>query len=36
VADGAGLTVSRWVLRTVGWALVALFVTGFTGIVRRT
>jgi hypothetical protein len=30
------LTVARWLLQTAAWALAALFVTGFTGIVRRT
>jgi hypothetical protein len=33
---GAALTVARWVLQLAAWALAALFVAGFTGIVRRT
>jgi hypothetical protein len=33
---GEALTVARWVLQLAAWALAALFVTGFTGIVRRT
>jgi len=27
--------VIRWVLQLVAWALAALFIVGFTGIVRR-
>jgi hypothetical protein len=36
--DPAGdvLTATRWVLQLAAWALAALFVAGFTGIVRRT
>ena len=33
---GAALAVSRWVLQLGAWALAALFVAGFTGIVRKT
>lgn len=35
-ATGAALTISRWVLQLAAWALAALFVAGFTGIVRKT
>jgi hypothetical protein len=35
-ATGDVLTVIRWVLRLVAWALAALFIAGFTGIARRT
>jgi len=28
--------VIRWILQLVAWALAALFIAGFTGIVRRT
>jgi hypothetical protein len=28
--------VSRWILQLAAWALTALFVAGFTGIVRKT
>lgn len=34
-ASGDVLTVARWVLRLAAWALAALFVAGFTNIVRR-
>jgi hypothetical protein len=33
---GAALAISRWVLQLGAWALAALFVAGFTGIVRKT
>jgi hypothetical protein len=33
---GDALTVSRWVLQLAAWALAALFIAGFTGIVRKT
>jgi hypothetical protein len=33
---GDALTAIRWVLQLVAWALAALFIAGFTGIVRRT
>jgi hypothetical protein len=33
---GAALTISRWVLQLAAWALAALFIAGFTGIVRKT
>lgn len=35
-ATGEALTISRWVLQLGAWALGALFIAGFTGIVRRT
>jgi len=33
---GAALTISRWILQLTAWALAALFIAGFTGIVRKT
>lgn len=33
---GNVLTVARWMLRLIAWALAALFIAGFTGIVRKT
>ena len=33
---GAALTISRWILQLAAWALAALFIAGFTGIVRKT
>lgn len=33
---GSALAVVRWVLQLGAWALAALFVAGFTGIVRKT
>jgi hypothetical protein len=33
---GDWLTVTRWVLQLAAWALAALFIAGFTGIVRRS
>jgi hypothetical protein len=33
---GEALTISRWVLQLAAWALAALFVVGFTGLVRKT
>jgi hypothetical protein len=33
---GDALTVIRWLLQLVAWALAALFIAGFTGIVRKT
>ncbi|GAA3068666.1 hypothetical protein GCM10010464_36080 [Pseudonocardia yunnanensis] len=33
---GTALTLSAWLLQVAAWALAALFVAGFTGIVRRT
>ena len=33
---GEALTVARWVLQLAAWALAALFIAGFTGIVRRS
>ena len=35
-STGAALAISRWVLQLGAWALAALFVAGFTGIVRKT
>jgi hypothetical protein len=35
-ASGYTLTISRWLLQLAAWALAALFVAGFTGIVRKT
>ena len=35
-ATGDALTISRWVLQLAVWALAALFIAGFTGIVRKT
>jgi hypothetical protein len=35
-AAGDGLTIIRWILQLAAWALAALFIAGFTGIVRRT
>jgi len=35
-ATGVALTVSTWALQLAAWALAALFVAGFTGIVRKT
>jgi hypothetical protein len=35
-ATGAALVVITWVLQVIAWALAALFVVGFTGIVRKT
>lgn len=37
-ATGAGtiLTIGTWLMQIAAWALAALFVAGFTGIVRRT
>jgi hypothetical protein len=32
---GVTLTVAGWLLQLIAWALAALFVAGFTGIVRR-
>ena len=28
--------ITRWVLQLAAWALAALFIAGFTGIVRRS
>lgn len=33
---GVILTIVTWLLQTATWALAALFIAGFTGIVRRT
>ncbi len=33
---GTALTVLRWLLEVAAWALVALFVAGFTNVVRKT
>lgn len=33
---GTVLTIGTWVMQVIAWALAALFVAGFTGIVRRT
>jgi hypothetical protein len=33
---GNFLTVARWILQMMAWALAALFIAGFTGIVRKT
>jgi hypothetical protein len=33
---GEVLTVARWALQLIAWALAALFIAGFTGIVRKT
>jgi hypothetical protein len=35
-AAGDWLTVTRWILQLAAWALAALFIAGFTGIVRRS
>ena len=35
-AAGDLLTIARWILQLAAWALAALFITGFTGIVRKT
>ncbi len=35
-ATGVALAISTWVLQLAAWALAALFVAGFTGIVRKT
>jgi len=35
-AAGDALTISRWLLQLAAWALAALFIAGFTGIVRKT
>jgi hypothetical protein len=35
-ATGDLLTIARWMLQLAAWALAALFITGFTGIVRKT
>lgn len=35
-ATGDALTISRWFLQLAAWALAALFVAGFTAIVRKT
>ena len=35
-AAGDALTIIRWILQLAAWALAALFIAGFTGIVRRT
>ncbi len=35
-ATGIALTISSWVLQFAAWALAALFIAGFTGIVRKT
>lgn len=32
---GATLTIATWTLQVIGWALAALFVAGFTAIVRK-
>ncbi len=32
---GEALTVARWILQLAAWALAALFVAGFTSVVRR-
>jgi hypothetical protein len=32
---GDALTITRWVLQLAAWALAALFIAGFTGIVRK-
>jgi hypothetical protein len=32
---GDVLTVARWVSQLIAWALAALFIAGFTGIVRK-
>jgi hypothetical protein len=34
--EGDTLTVARWILQLAAWALAALFIAGFTGIVRTT
>ena len=34
--SGDALTISRWILQLAAWALAALFIAGFTGIVRKT
>jgi hypothetical protein len=36
VHAGEAFTVVRWVLQLIAWALAALFIAGFTGIVRKT
>lgn len=33
---GTVLMIGTWVMQVVSWAIAALFVAGFTGIVRRT
>lgn len=33
---GTALTIGTWTLQVLAWALAALFVAGFTGIVRKT
>jgi hypothetical protein len=35
-ATGTTLTISAWILQLAAWSLAALFVAGFTGIVRKT
>ncbi|HTA09528.1 MAG TPA: hypothetical protein VK836_13500 [Streptosporangiaceae bacterium] len=35
-ATGSALTVLRWLLEAAAWAFVALFIAGFTSVVRRT
>jgi hypothetical protein len=35
-ATGAALTINTWWLQLFAWAFAALFVAGFTGIVRKT
>ena len=34
--SGVSLIISSWALQLMAWALAALFIAGFTGIVRRT
>jgi len=33
---GHSMAIASWIIKTVGWTLVTLFVTGFTGIIRKT
>ena len=35
-ATGVTLTIAGWLLQLAAWALAALFIAGFTGIVRKT
>jgi hypothetical protein len=35
-ATGTALTLATWTLQVVAWALAALFIAGFTSIVRKT
>jgi hypothetical protein len=35
-AAGTALAITTWIMQVLAWALAALFVAGFTGIVRKS